>query len=281
LGDPILAEREARAARERNGAEADYLPVLDQALLRQGKFQELADLVRPGNRPSTLESQVRWALGMAAAGQHDNARAQSLLQDAIRLDPKAAPPKIGLARLIAASNPAQANKLLDEVLAANPRAVEALEVKGELARAKGDLQAAKSDFDAALQIDPRNVATRLSRTSLNIAQGNYEAADEDLNPILKANPNNFMANYLRAVEEGKQKQYAAADRLLDRLSLAFDQFPAGYYVQGVIKVELGQYAQAEAILTKYLDRARGDARAARLAAFAALQQHAPSRGLSI
>jgi cellulose synthase operon protein C len=106
LGDPILAEREARAARERNGAEADYLPVLDQALLRQGKFQELADLVRPDNRPPTLESQVRWALGMAAAGQHDNARAQSLLQDAIRLDPKAAPPKIGLARLIAASNPA-------------------------------------------------------------------------------------------------------------------------------------------------------------------------------
>jgi Tetratricopeptide repeat len=51
LGDPISAEREARAARERNGAEADYLPVLDQALLRQGKFQELSDLVRPGNRP--------------------------------------------------------------------------------------------------------------------------------------------------------------------------------------------------------------------------------------
>ncbi|MBV8740002.1 MAG: PEP-CTERM system TPR-repeat protein PrsT [Alphaproteobacteria bacterium] len=279
LGDPISAEREARAARERNGAEADYLPVLDQALLRQGKFQELADLVYPGNRLPALESQVRWALGMAAAGQHDNARAQSLLQDAIRLDPKAAPPKIGLARLIAASSPAQANKLLDEVLAANPRAVEALEIKGELARAKGDLQAAKSDFDAALQIDPQNVATRLSRASLNIAQGKYEAADEDLNPILKANPNNFMANYLRAVEEVKHKQYAAADRQLDQLSLAFDQFPAGYYVQGAIKVELGQYAQAEAILSKYLDRAQGDAKAARLAAFAALQQRAPSRAI--
>ena len=279
LGDPISAEREARAARERNGAEADYLPVLDQALLRQGKFQELSDLVRPSNRPPALESQVRWVLGMAAAGQHDNVRAQSLLQDAIRLDPKATPPKIGLARLIAASNPAQANKLLDEVLAAIPRAVEALEVKGELARAEGDLQAAKSDFDAALQIDPQNVTTRLSRASLNITQGKYEAVDEDLNPILKANPNNFMANYLRAVEEGGQKQYTAADRLLDRLSLAFDQFPAGYYVQGAIKVELGQYAQAEAILAKYLDRARGDIKAARLAAFAALQQRAPSRAI--
>jgi cellulose synthase operon protein C len=178
-----------------------------------------------------------------------------------------------------ANNPAQANKLLDEVLAANPRAVEALEVKGELARANGDVQAAKNDFDAALRIDPQNPAARLSRASLNIAQGKYEAADEDLNPILKTNPNNFMANYLQAVEEGGQKQYAAADRLLDRLSPAFDQFPAGYYVQGAIKLELGQYAQAEAILTKYLDQARGDARAARLAAFAALRQHAPGRAI--
>ncbi len=32
LGDPISAEREARAARDRNGKEADYLPVLLNAL---------------------------------------------------------------------------------------------------------------------------------------------------------------------------------------------------------------------------------------------------------
>ena len=34
-GDPQSAEREARAARERQGNEADYLPVLADALLRQ------------------------------------------------------------------------------------------------------------------------------------------------------------------------------------------------------------------------------------------------------
>src|SRR5260370_14885938 len=44
LGDNPAAEREARAARERNGKEADYLPVLADALLRQGKFSEVIDL---------------------------------------------------------------------------------------------------------------------------------------------------------------------------------------------------------------------------------------------
>ncbi|MBV8120816.1 MAG: PEP-CTERM system TPR-repeat protein PrsT [Alphaproteobacteria bacterium] len=279
LGDPISAEREARAAREHNGAEADYLPVLAEALLRQGKFEQLTDLVRPGNRPPALESQVRWALGMAAAGQHDMGKAQTLLQDAVRLDPKAAPPKIGLARLTAASNPAQANKLLDEVLAANPRSIEALQVRGELARAKGDVPAAMSDFDAALRIDPQNVPLRLSRANLNLAQGKYKAADGDLDPILKANPSNFMANYLRAFEEVKQKEFSSADHLLSQLSPGFEQFPTGYFLQGAVKLQLGQYAQAEAMLGKYLGRARGDARAARLAALAALRQNAPTRAI--
>jgi putative PEP-CTERM system TPR-repeat lipoprotein len=279
LGDPVSAEREARAAREHNGAEADYLPVLDQALLRQGKFTDLADLVQPGNRPAALESQVRWALGMAAAGLRDNAKAQTLMQDAIRLDPNAAAPKIAMARLLAVSKPADANKLLDAVLSSDPRSGEALQVKGELARSRGDTQAAMNDFDAALKIDPKNVAVLLSRASLNIAEGKYKAADKDLDPILKANPDIFMGNYLRGLEDAKQQQYAAADRLFDRLSPMFSRYPAGYYLQGATKFALGEYAQAETILGRYLAVAAGDRRAVRLAAAAALRQRAPGRAI--
>jgi len=48
LGDARSAESEARAARERNGKEADYLPVLADALLSQQKFSNLIDSVQPG-----------------------------------------------------------------------------------------------------------------------------------------------------------------------------------------------------------------------------------------
>src|SRR6516165_2047981 len=71
LDDAPSAEREARGARERNGNEADYLPVLADALLRQGKFADLMDLVQPGDRDPVLESKVRTTLGVAAAGLHD------------------------------------------------------------------------------------------------------------------------------------------------------------------------------------------------------------------
>jgi cellulose synthase operon protein C len=281
LGDPVSAEREARAARERNGDEADYLPVLADALLRQGKFVDLSDLVKPGNRPPALESKVRTALGIAAAGLGDRTKAEAMLRDAIRLDPSAAPPKITLARLLATSNPTEANKLLDQAIAADPRSVDALQVKGELARTQGDLQGAMSRFDAALKIDPKSVPVRLSRASLNIAEGKYKLADEDLDPILKASPDNFMANYLRALELAKHQQYAAADRIFDRLSPMFPRFVSGYYLQGATKFALGQYAQAETILAKYLAQLPGDAKAARLAATAALRQGAPARASTI
>src|SRR6201993_5649408 len=50
LADPAAAEREARSALERKGDEADYLSVLMEALLRQEKFADLLDLVKPGDR---------------------------------------------------------------------------------------------------------------------------------------------------------------------------------------------------------------------------------------
>ena len=263
LGDPISAEREARAARDRNGKEADYLPVLLESMLRQGKFADLADLVKPGDRAPPLESKVRLALGIAAGILHDRAKAESMLTDAVRLDPSAPAPKIALARTLAATNPAEANKLLDQALAIDPRAIEALQVKGELARAHGDTKTAMSQFDAALKIDPKNVGVLLSRASLNIAEGNYKAADDDLNPVLKANPDNFMANYLHAFELTRQQKYVAADHLFDRLSQFFPKFPAGYYLQGLTKLALGQFAQAEDVLELYLAQVPGDARAAR------------------
>ena len=86
--------------------------MLIDALLRQGKFADLSDLVKPDNRPPALESKVRTALGIAAAGLQDRSKAETLLRDAIRLDPKAAPPKVALARLTAAIQPNRSEQAL-------------------------------------------------------------------------------------------------------------------------------------------------------------------------
>ncbi len=69
---------------------------------------DLLDLIQPDDRAPVLESKVRTALGVAAAGLHDQDKADQMLRDAIRLDPAAARPKIQLARLLAGKNPEEA-----------------------------------------------------------------------------------------------------------------------------------------------------------------------------
>ncbi len=278
-GDAQSAEREARAARERKGNEADYLPVLADAMLGQGKFAELMDLVQPGNRDPLLESKVRTALGTAAAGLGDQAKAETLLGEAVKLDPSAARPKIQLARLVNGTKPAEADKLIDEAIAASPRSAEALQIKGEMLASRGDRDGAIRLFNEALKIDPKNVAAQLSRADVNIALGKYKLADEDIDSILKVYPDHFMANYLRGVELAKQEKYAEADRIFDRLSPDFAGFWPGYYAQGVTKLKLGQYAQAETSLGKFRAHNPDDLKAAQLIATAALNQRAPSRAI--
>jgi len=278
-GDASSAEREARGARDRNGNEADYLPVLADALLRQEKFANLIDLVQPGDRDPVLESKLRTALGTAAWGLVDRAKAETLLGEAVKLDPTAARPKIQLARLLSGTKPAEADKLIDEAIAANQHSAEALQVKSEMLRSRDDQEGAKRLLDEALKIDPKNISAHLSRADVNIALGKYKAADEDIDPILKASPDQFMANYLRGLELAKQEKYAEADSILDHISPGFATFWPGYYVQGATKLKLGQYAQAEASLGKYRAHVPDDMGAARLIATAALQQQAAPRAI--
>jgi hypothetical protein len=82
------AEREARAACVLNGDEADYLKVLLYVLLVRRKFNDIYDLIEPGDRNPVLESKVRAALGTEVVRLGYDIRAESLLRDAIKLDPR-------------------------------------------------------------------------------------------------------------------------------------------------------------------------------------------------
>src|SRR6516162_2631477 len=279
LDDAASAEREARAARERGGDEADYWPILADALLRQYKFADVLDLIHPADRDAALESKVRTALGTAAIGLRDRDKAEAMLRDAVRLDPSAVKPKIQLAQLLNPKNPKEADKLIDEVISAEPRSAEALQVKGEMLRARGDVDGALRLFDQALQIDPRDLLALLGQADIDITRGEFKAADQILDPILQATPDNFMANYLRASELVKRQQYAAADENLGRVSTKFPLFPPGYYLQGTVKLALGQFAQAEEALHSYLNYVFDDRSASLLIAIAALKQHAAPRAI--
>ena len=279
LGDAASAAREARAARDLKGGEADYLPVLLDAMLARKEFKEIYDLVEPADRSPALESKVRTALGTAAVRLGYDAKAEALLRDAIKLDPKVVEPRIELARFLSGTRPEEAVRVIDEAIAATPKSAELLQVKGDMAWSRGDVNGALRLFSEALEIDPDHQLARLSRANVNVARGEFAAADQDLDPILQATPKNFMANYLRGLEYVKQRNYVAADQIFSTIAGALTAFPYGYFVQGATKFALGQFGLAENILREYLDHFPTDSNATRLIARAALRQHGAPRAI--
>jgi len=279
LGDVASAEREARAARDLKGGEADYLPVLLDAMLARKEFKEIYDEIEPGDRNPVLESKIRTALGTAAVRLGYDTRAEALLREAIQLDPTVVEPRIQLARLLSATRPEEAVGVIDEAIAANPKSAELLQVKGDMLWSLGDANGAVRLFGEALEIDPDYQLARLSRANVNVARGEFAAADADLDPVLQASPKNFMAKYLRGLEYVRQQNYVAADQIFSAIAGAFTAFPYGYYVQGATKFALGQAEAAEGMLGEYLGRVPGDPEATRLIASAALQQHGAARAI--
>jgi Tfp pilus assembly protein PilF len=188
LGDAASAEREARAARDLKGDEADYLPVLLDAMLARKEFKEIYDQIEPGDRNPVLESKVRTALGTAAVRLGYDTRAEALLRDAIKLDPSVVEPRIQLARFLSGTRPEEAAEVIDEAIAANPKSAELLQVKGDMLWSRSDANGAVQAFGEALEIDPDYQLAQLSRANVNVAQGEFAAADQDLDPIRSCRP---------------------------------------------------------------------------------------------
>jgi putative PEP-CTERM system TPR-repeat lipoprotein len=279
LGDMVMAEREARAARELKAPDEDYLMLLAEAMLRQGKYADIPAEIKPGDRSPALESKVRVVLATAAMDLHDQVKAEKLLREAVSLDETAPGPKIALARQLLGSDLGEADKLTDQLLAADPRMAEAIAMKGEILGMRGDLDGAMQRFGEALSIDPNDATAHLARANANLSRGDYAAVDKDLDAVLKASPQNFAANYLRALELFKKRDYAAADKILDRISPNFSYMAEGLYVQAATKYGLGQYQQAADAIGKFIARVPQSPFGARLAAMMAMKRNAPDIAL--
>src|SRR5438270_1305596 len=165
LGEFRSAEREARTARDLKADEADYILTLAEAMSRQGKFAEIAAQINTGQRAPELESKLRLILAKAAANLGDRVKAETLLREAVAADQGAPGPKIALATWLLSNNLEEAGKLVQEVLANEPRSADAIVLQGEILVKQGKIDEAVERFDKALEIDPNNLNAHLNRAN--------------------------------------------------------------------------------------------------------------------
>ena len=92
LGDPVAAEREAEAARQRGYDPHQAVPLLTQALLGQGKYQKLLDDLKPEGRDPTLDASILVSRGYALIGLKKPDDAQKAFAEAQQVAPNAVAP---------------------------------------------------------------------------------------------------------------------------------------------------------------------------------------------
>ena len=259
LGDPVAAEREAQAARDRGFDPHQAVPLLAQALLAQNKFDQLLDTLKPEGKDPQLDAAILVSRGTAQVMLRRLDDAQKSFADAQAAAPNAVEPLLADARLaVARADLAGAQAKIDRAIAAQPKSAEALLAKSQLLRLKNDATGALSVLDELVTDQPSVMQARLDRASLELALAKPDAAKADIDTVLKGTPGNVQAIYLRAVMEAQAKNYKAADVDLERIAAYVGRIQRAYYLQAVVKEQLGQFEQAEDAARKYLGRAPND-----------------------
>ncbi|HEY8289298.1 MAG TPA: tetratricopeptide repeat protein, partial [Acetobacteraceae bacterium] len=278
LGDPVAAEREAVAARDRGFDPHRAVPLLSQALLAQSKFDQLLATLKPDGKDALLDASILVSRGYAEVGLRKPDEAQKSFAEAEKVAPNAVEPLLAEARLaVARADLPGAQAKIDRAIAAQPKSPEALLAKAQLLRLKHDLPGALAVLDELITEQPGVTQARLDRASLELAMGKNDAARGDINAVLKGTPGNVQAIYLQAVMEAQAKNYKAADADLDRIAGYIGRIQRAYYLQAVIKEQLGQLEQADEAARKYLGRAPNDIAAYKILARIQFAKHRPDQ----
>jgi tetratricopeptide (TPR) repeat protein len=161
---------------------------------------------------------------------------------------------------------------------------EAAVAEGNIAFAKGDMDAAATAFEAALAADPDNIEAMFHLGLLSFRKGQYSQAAERLAPVCRAEPQNAAArihlgisyfkldrldqalDHLRAAEAStpnaqarfysglalhkKGDRKAASSRLDEAAALDPSLKSSGDYLKGVMLMESGKTGEGLDVLTK-------------------------------
>ena len=282
-GDPRAAEAELKKA-ERLGVGPERISVpMAEALLRQGRYDEVLSTVEPGagDREPELEARVLTARGFALTGLKRFDEAENALVKALETKPTSEI-LIGLAQVNAEQGDFEtAENYADQALEIDPEAVAAIALKGDLARRSGDEEKARTLFAKAIELDPNNVPARLARAAMLLADGEAEQANADIDAVLSRVPNHPLGNYLRGLSLARSGQDLQALTALQKVEAFVRSYPPGLYLMSVLHLRQGQLEQAETSLKRLLELEPDSVATKKLLGLTFLRKSQPERAIEL
>lgn len=293
------AEQVLRDAVKADPKDANRYPLLADFLISRGRGAEAESEMLSAIEAFPKEYRLRFALAKyyRSTGRAD--KAEGIYRKVIEIEgtgPNGMDARKKFADMLREQKkPAEASKLIAEVLKENPEDSEALLIRGklELGGEKPDMQAAITDFRSVLKSQPDsaevltllaaahqlNHEPDLARSSLQKAAkaaptnpnvivslarfiaGNdkdFDGAQKLLNEFLAASPNDLSVLQAKLELLSMKKDKEGMLETLARIKKAYPDKPVGYYRAGEYYLSQGQLPEALHEFEQSRDRSKGE-----------------------
>jgi len=270
LGFGAEAEKEVRRALELGRTGLQVKAGLARALVLQRRFQEAVDYLQ--ELPDGEHGPLVAVRGLARLGLGEREAAERdfrLLLEAMPTHPDA---RLGIARLALADGRLdEAERHVDEALAATVDDSRLWNLKGRIRAAQEDFEGARAAFERSLDLNLFDVGARVGVARALLAAGKYEAVSEHTEALARLEPFRPIAFYLDALAARARDDLEGAEEALrEVLKDAPDHAPSLLMLAAIDYLE-GDFFQVLESLRRYRALAPDDLVAVKLAAATHMQ----------
>ena len=281
-GDITGAEVELRKALERKYASDQTIPLLASAMLATGQAKKVTDeFAKTQLSAGEPLAALKTTLSAAYAAQGNREAAQAELAAALASMADYAPAQLANARMKAVNqNFDEAQTIVDQVLAKNPKNHDALLLSGMLQAAKGNPDNALALYRKAIEAKPDFLLAHSAIISSLFQQQKLNEATKQIELLKKVAPKHPQTIYLDAQATYQRKDYKVARELTQQLLKILPNNPNNLQLAGAVEYQLRSYVQAEAYLSKAVQLAPELALARKLLISSYLRAGQPAKALA-
>ena len=186
-----------------------------------GRFEDANGYLREANRISPSNVAVNTAWGELFQEKYNQADAATSFKAALSADPSHVPARVGMARVLAESNPPEARKAADAILATDPGNVDALLLVAELDLGDAKRAEARASIGKALAANPNSLEARSLDAALLYVDDRTADFEKAVAGVLALNPR--YSDVYRIAGEHAARAYRFAEAVaLTQRALALD-----------------------------------------------------------
>lgn len=259
------------------------LPWQARAMVQQREYKRAIEQfgsATPKDPNDAVELKLALASAQGALGHRDEAG--NLIEQALALNPKSVPARLSKARLLMAERkPEQALEIAETLIKEDAKSAEGWRIKGDVASLRGDNEAMRKAYEAAVEADPRNLPAATSLLAHLMSIKDRDEATKRLAAMRKTFGGvGEVVYFSAALELDKNNLQQAFDHVQQLLKLAPDD-PRALFLAAQIEFQRGNFLPAEAHLNKMLARGVDNVSVRGLLAQTYLKREEPRAALEV